>query len=295
MPRAPESLWFETSSGLLVPVRRLGETNNISKRMKINWGRRFLFFLASAFVLQGFAYADAARLNGARVTYVANDVRSGAAQEQRVSMGDILSAGTAINNRAEARSELTFGNGTVARLGANTVLDLKAQPAGMNLREGGMLFQIPKRSKAEITTASLVVTSKRATGLLERNGDSYIKLLLLEGEARVALRHRIGESIILKPGQILITGPKASSLPEAAYFDIARAVKTCRLISDFPPLGNQDAIARAAGQQMRLTSRGNYIPSNLVIFGRGTLVNLLPPQPPDNVVPKHNSKPQPAN
>ena len=257
---------------------------------------RFLVFVASALVLPGFAHIDAAPLNGARITYVSNDVRLEAAQGvARVSTGDIVSAGTTINNRAEARSELTFGNRTIARLGANTVLNLETEPAAITLREGGMLFQIPKGSKARITTASMVVTSKRATGLLERNGEAYIKLLLLEGEARVALRHRIGESIVLKPGQILITSPKATSLPEAAYFDIARAVRTCRLISDFPPLSNQDSIARAADKQARLTSGGDYVPSNLVIFGRGTLVNLVPPQPPDNAVQKHTPKPQPAN
>ena len=266
--------------------------------MKIDWDKRFLFLIASVFALLTFASAHGAPLNGARMTYVANEVRLEAAPGgSRVASGDIVSAGTTINNGAEARSELTFGNRTIVRLGAHTVLSLEAEPGAMELREGGMLFQIPKRSRATITTASMVVTSKRATGLLERNGNAYIKLLLLSGEARVALRHRIGESIVLKPGQILITGPKATALPDAAYFDIARAVRTCKLISDFPPLSNQDSIARAARKQARLTKSGDYIPSNLVIFGRGTLVNLVPPQPSDNVTVKKNASkpPQPAN
>jgi hypothetical protein len=165
----------------------------------------------------------------------------------------------------------------------------------MELQEGAMLFQIPKGSRAEIRSASIVVTSKRATGLLERNRDLYIKLLLFEGEARVALSHRIGESILLEPGQILIASPKATSLPEAAYFDIARAVRTCRLINEFPPLDNQDSIALAARKQMRLTSNGAYVPSNLVIFGRGTLVSLVPPQPSDNVGQKPTPNSQPSN
>ena len=265
--------------------------------MKIDWHKRFLFLTTSALALVALASAKGAELNGARMTYVANDVRLETAPSgTHVSAGEIVSAGTTINNGAEARSELTFGNRSIVRLGANTILKLEAEPGAMELREGGMLFQIPKRSKATITTASMVVTGKEATGLLERNRDAYIKLLLLEGEVRVALRHRIGESIVLKPGQILITSPKATALPDAAYFDIARAVRTCRLISDFPPLGNQDSIARAAREQARLTKSGDYIPSNLVIFGRGTLVNLVPPQPPDNVtIQKHASKPQPAN
>jgi hypothetical protein len=165
----------------------------------------------------------------------------------------------------------------------------------MVLREGAMLFQIPKGSRATIATSSVVVTSKNATGLLERNGDSYLKLLLLEGEARVALRDRIGESIVLKAGQILITNPKATSLPDAADFDIARAARTCQLINEFPPLPNQEAIAFAARRQARLTNSGDYVPSNLVIFGRGTLVNLVPPRPSNNIVQKPTPNPQPAN
>lgn len=248
-----------------------------------------------AFAFLGVVHADAARPDGARVTYVSSDVRLGAAQGPRVSVGEMVSAGTAINNGAEARSELAFDDRTVVRLGANTVLDVEKKPASMTLREGAMLFQLLKGSKAKINTASIVVTGKRALGLLERNGDAYIKLLLLQGEVRVALRHRMGESIVLKPGQILITNPKATSLPDAAYFDIARAVDTCQLISEFPPLRNQDSVTREERKQSRLTSEGTYVPSNLVIFGRGTLVSLVPPQPSDNAGQKNTSNSQPAN
>ena len=252
---------------------------------------RVLAILAFAFF--NFSHLNAAAIYGARVTYVSKDVRlQTQAGPLPISMGEILSAGTTINNGAKARSELTFANRTVARLGANTILALKNEAAAMELREGAVLFQIPKNSGAEITTQPIVVTSKGATGLLERNRDFYIKLLLLEGEARVSLPGRIGESILMEPGQILITSPKATSLPEAAYFDIARAARTCRLLSDFPPLRNQELIALEARKQASLTSNGSYIPSNLVIFGRGTLVSLVPPQPSNNVAQKPATKSQ---
>jgi hypothetical protein len=263
--------------------------------MKNDWRMRFLFLMASALALLDVAHADDARLNGARMTYVSNDVRLNAAQGPRVSAGDMVSAGATINNRAKARSELTFGDQAVVRLGANTILDLETEPAAVKLREGAMLFQILNGSKAKISTASIVITGKDALGLLERNGDAYVKLLLLQGEARVALQHRMGESIVLKPGQILITNPKATSLPDAAYFDIARAVGTCQLISEFPPLRNQDSVTLEERKQKRLTNKGTYVASNLVIFGRGTLVSLVPPRPSENVGQKNTPTPQPAN
>jgi hypothetical protein len=263
-------------------------------KVKIDRPIQFFVSFTSAFTCLGLACLDAAPLNGARLTYVSANVRMHATQNapSPLSTGDILSAGLTIDNGAKARSELTFGNRSVVRLGANTILSLKDQLGAMELREGAILFQIPKGSSAEITTASITVASKDATGLLERNRDLYIKLLLLQGEARVFLADRVGESIVLEPGQILITKPKATALPEAAYFDIARAVRTCQLISEFPPLRGQESIANEARKQVRLTSNGNYIPSNLVIFGRGTLVNLLPAEALEKDAPKPTPKPQ---
>ena len=266
-------------------------------RMKTDWFLRFLYVMASTFAFVGFAPIYAGAPNGARITYVSNDVRLEAGQgaPSRVSVGEIVSAGTTINSGTKARSELTFENQTVARLGANTSLNLGTELAAMELREGAMLFQIPKGAGAEITTGPVIITSKRATGLLERSRDAYIKLLLLEGEARVALSNRVGESILVEPGQVLITNHKATSLPEVAYFDIVRMVRTCQLISEFPPLHNQNSIEAEARKQIRLTNKGTYVPSNLVIFGRGTLVSLVPPKPSDNVAPKKTPDSQPAN
>jgi hypothetical protein len=240
-----------------------------------------------AFALLSSSRVHAAPLNGARLTYVSKDVRVSATNGRPAQAlpGEILSAGLTINNGAKARSELTFGNRTIVRLGANTSLNLKDGSGAMDLDEGAILFQIPKGSSGEIATAPITITSRNAIGLLERNHDLYIKLLLLAGDARVSLKNRLGESIVMQPGQILITSPKTTSLPEAAYFDIARATKTCRLLSEFPPLRERDSIVNEARKQARLTSSGDYIPSNLVIFGRGTLVNLVP-EPAESAAPK---------
>jgi hypothetical protein len=282
---------------MLVPVRGMGKNVQNLIRMKADRFLRFLYVMASTFTFVGVAPIYAGAPNGGRITYVSNDVRLAPKQgaAPRVSIGEVVSPGTTINSGTKARSELTFENQTVARLGANTSLKLGSELATMELRDGAMLFQIPKGASAEITAGPIIITSKRATGLLERNRDTYIKLLLLEGEARVALSNRVGESMVVEPGQVLITGPKAASLPEAAYFDIVRAVRTCQLISEFPPLRNQDSIEVEARKQIRLTNKGTYVPSNLVIFGRGTLVSLVPPKPSDNVGQKKTPDSQPAN
>jgi hypothetical protein len=103
------------------------------------------------------------------------------------------------------------------------------------------------------------------------------------------LTNRLGESLLLQPGQLLITKPDVTALPEPADFDIAREMKTCLLVREFQPLPSQPRIESEEQKQLNLIARGTYLPSNLVIFGRGTQVTVVgapsttpPPKPVRN-------------
>ena len=87
-------------------------------------------------------------------------------------------------------------------------------------------------------------------------------------------------------GQLLITSPKAEGLPEPVHFDIEHLYKTSLLTNnDFAPLGSRAAILQAIAKQK---SDPQFVPTNLVIFGRGTLVNLIPPS---KTPAQHRKKP----
>jgi len=66
-------------------------------------------------------------------------------------------------------------------------------------------------------------------------------------------------------------------------------MKTCLLVRDFPPLLSQRLIESEEQKQSVLIAKGTYIPSNLVIFGRGTLVNLVNPTPAPLQKPQTNT------
>jgi uncharacterized RmlC-like cupin family protein len=139
-----------------------------------------------------------------------------------------------------------------------------------------MLFQIPKGAgRLKIETAAIAVASRGATAIIERHGQFYVKVLVLEGTVRCYLTNRLGESLLLQPGQILIAKPDVTALPEPADFDIAREMKTCLLVRDFQPLPSQQRIESEEQKQLNLIAKGTYIPSNLVILGRGTQVTLV--------------------
>ena len=160
----------------------------------------------------------------------------------------------------------------------------------MNLGEGAMLFQIPKSAgDVKIKTDAITTASRGATGIIERHGQFYVKVLVLEGTVRCYLTNRLGESLLVQPGQILITKPDVTALPEPAHFDIARVMKTCLLVREFQPLLSQRRIESEEQKQVNLMAKGTYIPSNLVIFGRGTLVSVVNSTPTPHPKPQTNT------
>ena len=236
---------------------------------------------------------NAAQLEEARVTQVVNDVKliSAQAVPHAAAVGKSVRDGDAINTGVTGRSELTFANRTIARLGAKTIVSISNETHTVDLGEGAVLFQIPKGAgRLKIKTAAIAVASRGATGIIERHGQVYVKVLVLEGTVRCYLTNRLGESLLLRPGQILITKPDNPALPESADFDIAREMKTCLLVREFQPLPSQRRIELEEQKQLNLIAKGTYIPSNLVIFGRGTQVTLVnappttpPPKPLTNI------------
>ena len=232
---------------------------------------------------------NAAQLQEAHVTQVVKDVKLGSPQAapRRVAVGESLRDGDAINTGVTGRSELTFADQTIARLGAKTSISISDATRTMGLGEGAVLFQIPKGAdRLKIKTGAIAVASTGATGIIERHDQFYVKVLVLEGTVRCYLTNRLGESLLLQPGQILITKPEVTALPEPADFNIAREMKTCLLVRDFQPVASQRRIEAEEQKQLKLIAKGTYIPSNLVILGRGTQVTLVNEAPSTTPSPK---------
>src|SRR5438105_12950999 len=79
---------------------------------------------------------------------------------------------------------------------------------------------------------------------------------------------------------MLITTPGADGgLPDPVEVDLERLLKTSHLSIDFPPLGSQHLMAKESEKQQRAKSKRTLIDTNLVIFGKGTLVSLTNPVP----------------
>src|SRR5438874_10081354 len=98
--------------------------------------------VAIAVWLAGSEYAVSQQLQQARVTIVVNDVKLlplQAAPRPAV-VNDEVNQGTAVRTGADSRTELTFTDLTITRLGANTVFCFKPDTRELKLKSGAVLI-----------------------------------------------------------------------------------------------------------------------------------------------------------
>jgi FecR protein len=235
---------------------------------------------------------SAAELKEARVTQVVKDVKllPEAAAPRPASVNDDVRNGTAVRTGVESRTELTFTDQTLARLGANTIFSFNEGTRNLDLKDGAMLLRVPKNSGgAKINTAAITAAITGTTVMIEthpvtnKSKGGFYKFIVLEGTARLFLPGHIGESVLVHAGQMIIMRPDGKKVPNPVDVDISQIMQTSLLIRGFPQLPSAQLIALQEQQQTAQKSSGQLYNTNLVIFGGGTNVSLTDPTNTDAI------------
>src|SRR4029079_10550834 len=210
-------------------------------------------------VLGAFGSTNAAELKEARVTQVVRDVKllPNAAPARPAVVNDQVRDNTAVRTGIESRSELMFTDATLARLGANTIFSFTEGTRNLELTDGAMLLRVPKNAGgAKINTAAVTAAITGTTVMLELHKNSYVKFIVLEGTGRIFLPNRVGESVLVHAGQMLITKPNAKNLSNPVDVDIRQLRKTSRLIKGFGKMGSENLIAQTEAGQDKERAQG---------------------------------------
>ncbi len=109
--------------------------------------------------LPGDVRAD--ELKEAQVTQVIQDVRllPSNAAPRPASVSDRVHEDTAVRTGVESRTELTFQDMTITRLGSQTIFSFKGGTRTINLKSGSILLSVPKNSGGgQIKTAAVTAS-----------------------------------------------------------------------------------------------------------------------------------------
>src|SRR5438270_12633761 len=210
------------------------------KSLRKNIGFGSILFWALAFM----SPADAAELKAARVTQIINDVKllPGQAAARAAIVNESIGVGTAVRTGVDSRTELTFSDLTITRLGANTVFSFNGEARQIDLGSGAVLVQVPRNgAEAKIRTAAVTAAISGGTALFEAHKGLPTKLLMLEGIGRFYPNGHPEEAEIVHGGEMaMMTADGRITRP--TKFNAALVYKTSKLITSFPTLPNADLI-----------------------------------------------------
>jgi hypothetical protein len=167
----------------------------------------------------------------ARVTQAVRDVKllPSESKPKPAVVNDKVSEGTGVRTGDKSRSELTFGDLTIERLGANTFFSFNKAGRSVELDGGSMLLRVPKDS----------------------------------GGARLSLNKYPKESVFVRGGQMEDVPPGATKLPPPTNINIDEVMNKNPLITDFPPLPSRDLIYASKGQPP--VSQGQPVGGSVVV------------------------------
>ena len=206
---------------------------------------------ACAVIILPLPAAYAAGSKEARVTQIVHEVKllPADAAAREAALNDKVAEDTGVRTGGDSRSELTFPDLTITRLGANTVFSFNKSGRTANVDSGSILLRVPKDSGGgTIRSSAVTVAVTGTTVIFEGSRGGRNKLYTLEGSSRVALKKKPGEWRQVAAGQLLDVPPGATTLPMPVNFDVNQLMRTHPLITDFRPLPSYPLIMAVAQQ-----------------------------------------------
>jgi len=208
----------------------------------------FCAFVTTGALIGSFALSQTPEPEG-RVTAIFHDVQllPEQADARPAAINDKVDDGTALRTGNDSRSELTFADLTITRLGANTIFSFNKAGRTVRLDSGAILLYARKNSgPAQITTKAVSVGITGTTVIFEAKPDSYDQLIVLEGAARFSLNSFPDQATEVRAGEVLHVQSGARKLPKPGRVDLRRIMNTHPLIKNFPPLPSLDLILAGA-------------------------------------------------
>jgi hypothetical protein len=204
--------------------------------------------LAIPLLVAGYLLAADATTREARVTRIVHDVQvlPADAPAAPAELNELVQENSGVRTGDESRSELTFVDLTITRLGANTIFSFNRAGRTAELESGQLLLRVPKNSGgATIKSSAVTVGITGTTVIFEGDVAGDAKLTVLEGSARMRLNANPKQSKRVGAGQMLSVNAGAKTLPDPEPADLNEIMQTNPLITDFPPLPSQNLINEA--------------------------------------------------
>ncbi len=215
----------------------------------------------------------AAPFTEAKITDVAGNVtitpKNNPTTTEPAQLNALFKAPDTMSTGPKSRAQLTStADGTIARVGSNTVFSIEDSSRTLNLKSGSVLFSAPKGISSSIISGGATATVEGFTVIASATTDGGFKLIVLEGTATIKLPN--GQTVTLSPGQMTYILPqsKGGGVGPVLNFDLKKEAQSSGLVNGFTlSLPSENLIVDATNQQQLKIAAGTLTPTGQVAVG----------------------------
>ena len=214
----------------------------------------------------------------AKVTQAVQDVKvvpSGAAARPVV-VNETVRQGNAVQTGSQSRSELTFRDQTITRLGEKTIYNVGGGRT-IELSSGQFLLYVPKNkggAKVKMGPVTAAITGTTVLGNVLPSG--LVEFTVLEGTACIRL-DSVGQAMQVKGGQMLVYDPVYRRLEDPVYVDLQQQLSS-PLVRDFRTLPSAGLIQEEIQSQHQVAAPNGDLDRAVRAAGAASIQSATPDQ-----------------
>ena len=217
-------------------------------------------------------------LGEAKVTQVVQDVKvvpAGAAARP-AAVNETVRRGNAVQTGTQSRSELTFRDQTITRLGEKTIYNI-GNGRTIELGSGQFLLYVPKnKGGAQIKMGPVTAAITGTTVLGNVLPSGLIEFTVLEGTACIHL-DSVGQTLQVVGGQMVVYDPVLRMLEDPVEVDLQQQLGS-PLVRDFRQLPSESLIQDEIQSQRQVVAPNGDLDRAVRAAGAASIETATPDQ-----------------
>jgi FecR protein len=243
---------------------------------RMNFGSQHFIplFLFSFGVSFGFS---ATEFKDAEITTLKNIVEHDAGQGAApAKVSEKISENSKVTTAAASMAELTFGDSSITRIGANSVFSFQSKERLVKLDKGtALIHATPGNGGATVDCGGVTAAVSGSTFMASRSATGGAVFVLLESSGSLKVTTPGGQTATILPGQAASTGTGPKSAIQVFDVDVKKVMETTPLVGGFKELPSQAEINVVTEKQQAMIREGKIEVLGVEVVATGEDGDLL--------------------
>jgi len=229
----------------------------------------FLFGVSYGFAATEFKDAEITTLKN----IVEHDAGQGAAPAK---VSEKIGENSKVTTAAASMAELTFGDSSITRIGANSVFSFQSKERLVKLDKGtALIHATPGNGGATVDCGGVTAAVSGSTFMASRSATGGAVFVLLESSGSLKVTTPGGQTAIILPGQAASTGTGPKSGIQVFDVDVKKVMETTPLVGGFKELPSQAEINVVTEKQQAMIREGKIEVLGVEVVATGQDGDLL--------------------